>query len=197
MRVVRSRIEVVVLGALLKVLGVLMVLASRRVRRFRRQVARDLLIEIGTDDGVRQQFQLHGATRTMTLPRHPVKTAECTLTFPTSREGLRALLSTRAIGRIVEGVYTGGTRIDGNPALLLWFHGLTRIVAPIGTTRRPRRRQGVHVPVRQPEHDLPYAQRIVREPVADQLTGDWPRAWAARSKLLQIRCTEGEEIPPG
>jgi hypothetical protein len=194
---VLSRIEVLVLRALLKVLGVLMALASRRVRRFRRQVTRDLLVEIGTDDGVRQQFQLHGTNRKMTLPRRPVEQAECTLTFPTSREGLRALLSTKAIGRILEGVYTGNTRIDGNPVLLLWFHGLTRIVAPIGTTRRPRRRERVHVPVRLPEYDLPYARRIVREPVVNELTSQWPRAWVARSKLLQIRSTTGERIPPG
>jgi hypothetical protein len=195
--VVLKRIEVAALRALLTALGVLMVLASRRVLRFRRQVTRDVLIEIGSDDGVRQQFRLHGTTRTMTLPRHPVDKAECTLTFPSSREGLRALLSTRAIGRILEGIYTGNTRIDGNPVLLLWFHGLTRIVAPIGTTRRPRRREGVHVPVRMPEYDLPYARRIVREPVAHQLTSEWPQAWVARSKLLQIRCTTGERIPPG
>jgi hypothetical protein len=110
---------------------------------------------------------------------------------------LRALLSTRAIGRILEGVYTGNTRIDGNPVLLLWFHGLTRIVAPIGTTRRPRRRESVHVPVRMPEYDLPYARRIVREPIIDELDSEWQQAWVARSKLLQIRCTTGEGIPPG
>jgi hypothetical protein len=193
---VPRRIEVAALRALLRVLGVLMVLASRRVARFRRQVTRDLLVEIGSDDGVRQQFQLRGASRTMTLPRGPVGNAECTLIFPSAREGLRALLSSRAIGRIIEGVHVGGTRIEGNPVLLLWFHGLTRIVAPIGSTRRPRRRERVHVPVRSPEYDLPYSRRIVREPVVDRLTGEWPQAWVARSKLLQIRCVTGEEIRP-
>lgn len=193
----RAPVEVVALRALLRTLGVLMALASRRVDRFRRQVTRDLVIEIGSDDGVRQQYQLHGATRTMTMPRHPLGNAECTLTFPSSREGLRALLSTRAIGRILEGVYTGSTRIDGNPVLLLWFHGLTRIVAPLGSTRRPRRRESVHVPVRMPEYDLPYASRIVREPVVDELSDEWSQAWVARSKLLQMRCTTGERIPPG
>jgi hypothetical protein len=39
--------------------------------------------------------------------------AECTLTFPTARDGLRALLSRRAIGRIVEGMNTGATRPAG------------------------------------------------------------------------------------
>jgi hypothetical protein len=33
------------------------------------------------------------------------------------------LLSRRAIGRLVEDMNFGGTRIDGNPVLMLWFHG--------------------------------------------------------------------------
>jgi len=191
----RGRVEVAALRALLRSLGVLMVLASRRVNRFRRQVTRDLLIEIRSQDGVRQQFQLHGASRSMTLPRRPVGPAECTLIFPTARVGLRTLVSRRTIGRIVEGMNFGDTRIEGNPVLLLWFHGLTRIVAPIGSTRRPRRPGSV--PVRAPEHDAPYARRIVREAGVGELSRDWPLAWAARAKLHQIRVTTGEGIPPG
>jgi hypothetical protein len=146
---VGTRLEVAALQSLLTTLGVLMALASRRLDRFRRQVTRDLLIEIRSDDGARQQYRFHAATRQMTLPRRPAERAECTLRFPTAREGLRALLSPRAIGRIVEGMNTGDVRIDGNPVLLLWFHGLTRIVAPIGRSRRPRKPPPV--PIRAPE----------------------------------------------
>src|SRR5437763_835415 len=143
MSAVRVRVEVAALQTLLTALGVLMALASRRVDRFRRQVTRDLLLEIRSDDGARQQFRLHVATRRLTLPRHPIGRAECTLIFPTARVGLRILISRRAIGRLVEDMNFGGTRIDGNPVLMLWFHGLTRIVAPIGSTRRARH----HAPV--------------------------------------------------
>jgi hypothetical protein len=165
------------------------------VDRFRRQVTRDLLIEIRSEDGGRRQYRFEAATRSMTLPRHPAEDAECTLSFPTAREGLRALLSPRAIGRIVEGMNTGEVRIEGNPVLLLWFHGLTRIVAPIGSTRRPRR--PAPVPIRTPERAAPYARRIIREPPVAELSRDWPQAWAAREKLLQIRAAAGERLPPG
>jgi hypothetical protein len=195
MTAVRTRIEVAALQTLLTVLGLLMRQASRRVDRFRRQVTRDLLIEIRSADGARQQYRFHAATRRMSLPRRPVERAECTLSFPTAREGLRALLSPRAIGRIVEGMNTGGTRIDGNPVLLLWFHGLTRIVAPIGRSRRPRR--PAPVPIRAPERDAPWAKRIIREPPVAELSREWPQAWAAREKLLQIRAAAGERLPPG
>jgi hypothetical protein len=192
------RIEVAALQMLLTGLGVLMMLASRCVDRFRRQVTRDLLIEIRSADGARQQYRLHAATRRLTLTRSPGRDAECTLIFPSAREGLRALLSPRAIGRIVEGMNTGATRIQGNPALLLWFHGLTRIVAPIGRSRRPRRASGrSSVPIRTPERDAPWAKRIIREPPVSELSRDWPQAWAARAKLLQVRAAAGERLPPG
>ena len=191
----RTRVEVAALQTLLVALGLLMALASRRVERFRRQVTRDVLLEIRSADGARQQYRLHAATRRLTLPRRRVQHAECTLTFPTAREGLRALLSPRAIGRIVEGMNTGATRIEGNPALLLWFHGLTRIVAPIGSSRRPRR--PAPVPMAQWLHWLRVAQRIIREPPVSELSRDWPQAWAAREKLLQIRAAGGERLPPG
>lgn len=195
MSALRARVEVAALQALLTGLGVLMALASRRVDRFRRQVTRDLLLEIRSDDGARQQYRLQAAARRLTLPRRPVERAECTLIFPSAREGLRALLSRRAIGRIVEGMNTGGTRIEGNAALLLWFHGLTRIVAPIGRSRRPRR--PAPVPIRTPERDAPWAKRIIREPPVSELSRDWPQAWAAREKLLQLRAAVGERLPPG
>ena len=97
MTAMRARVEVAALQALLTGLGVLMTIASRRVRRFRRQVTRDLLLEIRSGDGARQQYRLHAATRRLTLPRRPAEHAECALVFPTAREGLRALLSPRAI----------------------------------------------------------------------------------------------------
>jgi len=195
MAALRARVEVAALQALLTGLGVLMALASRRVDRFRRQVTRDLLLEIRSDDGARQQYRLHAATRRLTLPRQPAHGVECTLTFPIARVGLRILISRRTIGRLVEDMNFGGTRIDGNPVLMLWFHGLTRIVAPIGSTRRPRR--PAPVPVRAPERHAPWARRIIREPPVRELSRDWPEAWAARQKLLQLRAPAGERLPPG
>jgi hypothetical protein len=195
MTAVRTRLEVAALQTLLTVLGLLMRQASLRVDRFHRQVTRDLLIEIRSEDGARRQYRFHAATRRMTLPRRRVERAECALIFPTARDGVRALLSPRAIGRIVEGMNTGEVRIDGNPVLLLWFHGLTRIVAPIGRSRRPRK--PAPVPVRTPARDAPYARRIIREPPVSELSRDWPQAWAAREKLLQIRAAAGEPLPPG
>lgn len=181
-----------VFRVLLLVVGGAMALASRSVDRFRRQVTRDLVFEISSDDGVSQRFSLHAGPRTMTLGGGE---PDCALRFATAREGVLTLLSPRAVAKIVEGANSGATRIEGNPVLILWFHGLTRIVAPIGRTRRPRR--PAPAPMRAPERSADYATRIVREPAVDELARDWPQAWAAREKLLMLRAPAGDPLPPG
>ena len=39
--------------------------------------------------------------------------------------------------------------------------------------------------------------RIIREPPVAELSREWPQAWAAREKLLQLRAAAGERLPPG
>jgi hypothetical protein len=193
---VRRRVEITVLQLVLTGLGLAMSVASRRVVRFRRQVSRDLVVEIRTADGVRQQYRFVAATRRMHAPLRRRLEPEVTLRFGSARDGLRTLLSPRAVGRLVEGMNRGATRIDGNPVLILWFWGMTRIVAPIGVTRRPRRPGPF--PVRDGDGTTePYAARIVREPPVRELARDWPAAWAAREKLLHARGAEGARLPPG
>ena len=190
-----ARAEAFAFQALLSVLGTVMALASRRVNRFRRQVSRDLVVEIVSADGPQQQFGFDGATRRMHTSRNGTKVADVTLRFGSSRDGLRTLLSPHAVGRIVEGMNTGETRIDGNPVLILWFYGLSRVVVPIGSSRRPRK--PAPVPVRSVETEASYSHRILREPPVTELSRDWPQAWAAREKLLQLRAPSGEPLPPG
>jgi hypothetical protein len=100
MSALRARVEVAALQALLTGIGLLIALASRRSDRFRRQVTRNLLIEIRSADGARQQYRLHAATRRLRLHRRPAGRADCMLLFPTARVGLRTLLSRRTMTRI-------------------------------------------------------------------------------------------------
>jgi hypothetical protein len=192
-----GRTQVAVLQTLLTTLGMCMVAASRGTDRFRRQVTVDVIVEVRSEDGAREQYQFHRATRRLTLPRPLVDTADCILIFPTAWEGVRTLISAHTIGHLVQGMNYGNTQVVGNPVILLWFHGLTRIVAPIGSTRRPRRRQRKAVPVREPELRAPWAKSIVREAPVSQLSHDWPEAWRARATLWQLRAPAGERIPKG
>jgi hypothetical protein len=152
-------------------------------------------IEISSDDGVAWRYTLDARRRT--LDGHPVRKGPttCALRFSTARLALVTLLSPRRVGRIVEGMNAETIRVDGNAVLVLYFHGLTRVVAPIGRSRVPRRPPPIGL--RAPERALPYASRIVREPAVSELDRRWQSAWRARAQLLQIRAAGGEPLPQG
>jgi hypothetical protein len=190
-----KRIGDAVFWLLLSSLGVMMAIASRYSKRFRRQVTRDLVVGMRTEDGIGRQYRFNAQRRTMDVLWDRTEEIDCELIVSSGWIGFRSLLSTHAVGRMVEGMNDRRLRIEGNAVVMLWFHGLTRIVAPIGRTRRPRK--PIPVPLRGPERDAPWARRIVREPSVGELSREWPEAWAAREKLLQLRAPAGEPLPPG
>ena len=187
--------QVSVLRFVLAALGALMAVASLCVPRLRRQITRDMTVEVSSDDGACQRYRLHARTRTIRLQRSGTGAVTCALRFRTGGRALVTLLSPRRVGRIVDGMNDGSIRIDGNPVLILYFHGLTRVVAPIGRSRQPRRIPPIEL--RTPERQAPWAARIVREPAVDELSREWPAAWAAREKLLQLRGPDLDPLPPG
>ncbi|MBA2346893.1 MAG: hypothetical protein H0V81_01230 [Solirubrobacterales bacterium] len=191
----RQAPSVTAFRALLGGLGGAMVVASHTSARFRRQVTRDVTIEVSCDDGACQAYVFSAKTRTMRLARVADGEPHCAIRFDTAAIGLRSLLSRRAVGRIVEGWQYGGARIEGKPTFAVWFHGLTRIVAPIGPSRLPRR--PIPIPDRSVEQSAPWAQRVVREPPLVELPREQQDAWRARAKLLQVRVPGGEPLPPG
>lgn len=176
-------------------LGAMMAIASRYSKRFRRQVTRDMVIEIRTEDGIGRQYRFRAKGRVMDVQWQRSEEVDCALIVSSGWHGLRTFLSTRVVGHFVDGMNDGRLRVEGNPIVMLWFHGLTRIVAPIGRSRRPRK--PIPVTLRGPEYDAPWARRIIREPSVRELSREWPEAWAAREKLLQLRAPAGERLPPG
>jgi hypothetical protein len=188
-------LEARVFGLVLLVIAWLMVVTSRVHPRIRRQLSQDLLFEISSADGARQLLRIDSRTRTISAPRVAAREADCVLRFARGRDGIVTLLSTQTAGRIVRGMNRGEIEVEGNAVLVLWLHGLTRVVAPIGRTRVPRR--PIPAPVRGPEREASYAERIVREPPQSELDRDWREAWRARETLLQLRGPAGEVLPPG
>lgn len=192
-----TSVHVLVFDVLLVVVGLLLTVASRFLPGLRSQITRDVLFEFSSDDGVCRRFGLHAGTRTVSLEPMSEARPDTSVRFGRAWDGIRALVSTRTVAHIVEGMNYGNTRLDGNPVLLLWFHGLTRTVLPIGSSRRPRKRHLPPIGVREPERHAPWSTRITREPVLDVLDPTWTAAWEARAKLLQVRAPSGEPLPPG
>lgn len=183
-----------VLRVLLACLGAAMALASRLVPRFRAQVSRDVVVQLATDDGVARHFVFDARRRTMASRPGPADRPDLALTFESSWLAIRSLLNTHATGAMVEGLQRDRIRVQGNPVLLLWFHGLTRIVAPIGRGPEPRRR--APLPFLAPSPASRVADRITREPAVAELDRAWTSAWEQRSKLEMIKVAAGAPLRP-
>jgi hypothetical protein len=182
------------LRVLLLGLGAAMAAASRVVPRFRAQVSRDLVVQLDTDDGVAHHFVFDKDTRTMASRPGPAPAPGLVLSFESSWLAIRSLLNPHATGAMVAGMQRDRVRVQGNPAVLLWFHGLTRVVAPIGPGPEPRR-TAPHAFVA-PDPTSRVADRITREPAVTELDRAWPNAWEQRSKLEMVKVAAGGELKP-
>lgn len=177
----------------LAALGALMEQAARRSPAFWRQITRDLTVEISSRDGVAQHYVFRRDGRTVESCPGPAAAPSVALTFDTGWQGARALASPKAVGVIVKATLARTATITGNPALLLWFYGLTRVVVPLGRT----------APLADP---LPGAlaapdpasrvwDRIPRLPAVDAIDPAWSEGVAARRTLAQVRGVAGEPLP--
>ena len=121
---------------LLRVLGVLMMLASRTSERFRCQLSRDLAVEIRTDDGVAHCYEFRN--RRVRSRKGLAKDPACSVRFATSRQGVACLIRRDGPARLMSGLLDGSITVDGNIQLLLWFQGLAHAILPITPVTRLR-----------------------------------------------------------
>jgi hypothetical protein len=180
-----------VFNLVLWALGVGMALACRLSVSFRRQVTRDLTVQIGSAEGVFRHFVF--APRAVTSHPGVASAPTLSLCFDNARQGWRALVSPHAVGKIVHALLEGHAQYAGNAVLILWFYGLTRFVLPIGRT--------APLPIPPPDAYVALdtrskvAARTVREPPATELDPRWKLAHQQRAKLAMIRGSAGEPVP--
>lgn len=175
----------------LATLGTGMELACRLNETFRRQVTRDLIVQIGSADGVFHHYIF--APRAVTSRTGPTIAPTLNLCFDNARQGCITLASPRAVGRVVHALLEGTAEYHGNAVLLLWFYGLTRFVLPLGRTGRLRvAPPDAYVA---PNLGSKVAGRIVREPPTTELDPTWKLAHQQRAKMVMIRGSAGESVP--
>lgn len=181
-----------VLRAVLGLFGAYVPVAARRVPRVRRQVTRTLTFAVATDDGVHRRWSFDGSRRRATSTSRIGAPPDHGLYFATSAQALATLISTRTVDRVVAGVVHERMRIEGS-AFVVWFHGLTRTLVPIGRQRGPRPAPpGAYL---HPDPGLDGPETIVREPAVAELDPGWTAAWHARSTLWMVRGPAGEPMP--
>lgn len=178
------------LQAVLAVLAGLMSLASRLSSRFRAALSRDRVVALRTKDGAAYHFVV--SCRRIWGRRGEPTRADFTLTFTTSSQALRCLLSPSSVGKILNGILDRTIEHEGSLVLLLWFDGRVQQVAPLREPIRRRARfPGAYV---KPRQDIAAGSMIPREPAKVSLDADWTAAWQQRNKLVLVRVAAGE--PP-
>ncbi|MBL8076108.1 MAG: hypothetical protein JNL29_17220 [Nitrospira sp.] len=180
-----------IFALVLATLGIGLELASRLSETFRRQVTRDLTIQLGSADGVAHHYVF--SPRTVTSHRGSALAPTLSLCFDNAGQGCLILASPHAVGKVVHALLDGTVCYQGNAVLLLWFYGLTRFVLPIGRTGC--------LPVALPEGylvpnlDSKVAGQIVHEPVTTELDPTWTLAHQQRAKMAMPRGSAGESVP--
>jgi hypothetical protein len=190
---VLDRLGSAVLGVLLAVLGLLMAASSRVLPAFRRQVTRDVVVEIATAGGVAQHYVFDAATRRMASRRGPAPDPSVTVRFESAWHAVACLLSTRCVGRIHAALLARRATVTGNIVLLLWFYPLTRLVIPYSRQRPLRAPLPGTLPAPDPSSRV--AARTVREPAVAALDPAWAGAAERRATMAIMRGARGERIP--
>jgi hypothetical protein len=162
-----------------------MAVASRWSEEFRRQITRDVEIEIRSDDGVARHFVFRG--RRVSSRAGRVGNPDFALRFATARQGFSVLTAKDGPARLFEGLFDGSISVEGRTMLLGWFQGLVAAVVPGSTRLRlPTTPPGAYV---EPSSSPEVSRFITREPPERELDPSWRNAADARAKLRAIRAT--------
>lgn len=180
----------VLFRVLLAVLGGLMATASRCSPAFRAQCTREMVVQVGSADGVTRRFVF--GRRQMTTRSGPGADPTLTLTFASAGGGFRALSSPAAVRHIVTAMLGRRAEVRGNAVLLLWFYGLTRTVVPLGRERRLR--DPLPDGFTAPDPRSQVADRITRSAPADALDPAWEAAVTAHQKMAMPRACAGRPV---
>ena len=180
------------LRLLLWAFGYGLALTSRFSPSVRSQITRSLTVEISADDGISRQWTFDGQRRRVSVSAGSAEAPDFAVRFTSSGQALRDLTSPRAIDRIIGGLVHGAVRLEGNPLILLWFHGLMRKLMPIGRASPPR--QALPGAYRAHDPASNGVEKITIEPAVRQLDPRWTGAWNARAKLWIVRGACGEPL---
>ena len=115
---------------LLWMLGRLMAKASRENPAFRQQLeGRDMVFQLHTLDGkVARHFIVAG--QRVSSKRGAAKDPAFALGFNDAAYGFATMTAKNKQLAFMQGIQNKDIQIQGNPALVMWFQGLTKYLAP-------------------------------------------------------------------
>lgn len=177
---------------LLKLLGLLLRGGARFSQRFRNQITRPRTVEIRCKDGAAQHYVF--ANRSIKSVAGRAAKADVAVEFESPAQGLRVLLSTKLVKRLMDELLDEKIVVEGNIMLLLWFQGLAQMVFPLTTPP-----QLDHTP---PDAYITHraspsvSKRITREPERYELPAEQTSAHRVRAELVMTMVNAGKMEPP-
>ncbi|GIZ13715.1 helicase [Pseudomonas sp. NCCP-436] len=124
---------------LLWMLGRLMAKASRDNAAFRQQLeGRDLVFQLYTLDGkVARHFIVSG--QRVSSRRGPASEPAFAIGFRDAVYGFATMTAKNKQLAFMQGIQNKDIQIQGNPALVMWFQGLTKYLAPKKNTESTKK----------------------------------------------------------
>jgi hypothetical protein len=115
---------------LLWMLGRLMAKASRENPAFQQQLeGRDLVFQLHTLDGKLARHYIVKNQR-VTSKRGPAEAPAFAIGFKDAAYGFATMTATNKQLAFMQGIQDKAIQIQGNPALVMWFQGLTKYLMP-------------------------------------------------------------------
>lgn len=170
---------------LLWLIGVVLFIASRLSKHVSGQLSRDMTIVVASDDGVVRSFIIRArkVTSVGKSTPHPI----LRLRFRSAAIGFRILLAPNAIGQILDALGTLDVICEGEAAYVLWFYELIMGIKPWQKKPHDIWPQSYTAP----DSRLKVADRIIREPILDNLDPTWHNAHQQRKKTILWQVGEG------
>lgn len=175
---------------LLWLVGVQLALASRLSSRLRRQLSQNLTFTLAAKNGVARTYTFLNR-RLSSAAGMGLSPASCTLTFESTAQGVRILLASNAIEKIVDGLGRRIIELEGDPTTVLWFYEMVFGFLPWRKTPR----QNMPDAYVMPNPNSKVASRITREPAVDELDPGWSGAVQQREKLVMWQVGQGASVP--
>ncbi|HBZ95192.1 MAG TPA: helicase [Pseudomonas sp.] len=124
---------------LLWMLGRLMAKASRENPAFRQQLeGRDMVFQLHTLDGkVARHFIVAG--QRVTSKRGVAQEPAFAIGFKDAVYGFETMTAKNKQLAFMQGIQNKDIQIQGNPALVMWFQGLTKYLMPKKKTEAPKK----------------------------------------------------------
>lgn len=114
---------------LLWALGFLMTCASRINPNFRKRLKnKDLVFQLTSDDGAARHYIVRNER--VKARSGAIESPAFGINFSSAKKGVEALTAKHAQAVFMQGIQNKDIIIQGDPALVMWFQSLTKVLIP-------------------------------------------------------------------